>query len=55
MATNTSKDHASQLLKEFFSLKKDNGLNAIFYANRAASSWALQRSVGGVLLLPQLI
>ena len=45
---------------ELFSLKMFDeaigldGQNAIFYDNRAASYWALQRFVEGVLLLPQL-
>ena len=61
MATNRLKDQAIQLLKEpFFSEKIRPGdrpawPEAIFYANHAASYWALQSFVDGVLLLPQLI
>ena len=71
MATSTMKDQAIQLKEEgnkLFSLKKYDeaiekftkaigldGQNAVFYANRAASYWALQRSVDDVLPLPRLI
>ena len=71
MATSTMKDQAIQLKEEgnkLFSLKKYDqaiekftkaigldGQNAVFYANRAASYWALQRFVDDVLPLPQLI
>ena len=59
MATSTMKDQAIQLKEEgnkLFSLKKYDGAiekftkaigldgqNAVFYANRSASYWALQR------------